>query len=121
MRRVPSPYGVMPDSYGMFLASVFLRGPNRLPKPIAIKAIAVANTTINAIATYSSMLTPQNARCGREFVRSCTTFGEVYHKRLLRASESATFHKNGDFCHIEKKDGDLKNLSDQLVALAYPK
>jgi hypothetical protein len=45
------------------------------------------------------MLTPQNALKGRVFVLP-GTFGEVYHKRLLGARESATFHKNGDISHI---------------------
>jgi len=36
-------------------------GPNIDPRPMAINAISVANAIINAIATYSSILTPQNS------------------------------------------------------------
>jgi hypothetical protein len=66
----------MPDSYGMDFASDGFLGPNNVPSPIAISAIIVAKATITAIATYSSILTPQNALHGREFVFS-DTFGEV--------------------------------------------
>src|SRR6185503_1279501 len=44
----------------LFTADFFL-GPNKFPIPIAINATSVAKTIINAIATYSSMLSPQNA------------------------------------------------------------
>src|SRR6185503_6198368 len=66
MRRVPSPYGTIPDSYGIFFATVSFFGPNNVPKPIATRAISVASATITAIATYSSILTsrktPRNRR-----------------------------------------------------------
>ena len=62
----------MPDSYGMLFASDGFLGPNNVPSPIAISATSVAKTIINAIATYSSILTPQNAHLGREFVLSGT-------------------------------------------------
>jgi hypothetical protein len=63
----------MPDSYGIdFEADGFL-GPNKFPMPIAIKATRVANRIISAIATYSSITTPQNVHKRTIFVK----FGTV--------------------------------------------
>jgi hypothetical protein len=52
----------------MDFASDCLRGPNNVPKPIAINATSVASTIINAIATYASILTPQNTQMWSMFV-----------------------------------------------------